>query len=171
MTNLWYNCHQRLPYIHSFISNSTGTLYSKSKQFIVALLPKILATFTASMNCPQSLLSIPQPEQTFLKDQCHHVTTLVKRLQWLCTDYGMKFKLLIVTFWLLRMSILPLTLTNQFPSLSPKHSMPILISIVLLLIPYSPSLPGKQTQPPTHIFPYIIYAFDLSCVSNNQNLS
>lgn len=42
MTNLWYNCHQRLPYIHSFVSNSTASLYSKSKEFIVALLPKIL---------------------------------------------------------------------------------------------------------------------------------
>lgn len=103
---------------------------------------------------------------TFLEDWCHQVSTLVKCLQWLCTHYGIKSKLLILIFWLLRMSILPLTLISQFPSLSPKHSMPILISTVLSLMPYSPSLPGKQIQPPTHMLPYLVYAFDFSYVSN-----
>lgn len=116
---------------------------------------------------------LPTARTTFLKHWCHQVTTFVKCLQLLCTDYGMKFKLLILTIWLLRMSILPLTLIRQFLSLFPKHSMFIFIPAVLLftIVPYTLSLSGKQIQPATHSFPYIAYALDLSCISNNQNLS
>ena len=173
MTNLWWNCHQRLPF------NSSLHVHSHCYSYTLPQVQTVHSSLTAMdfgycqslHEPPTKSTKHPTARTTFLKDLCHCITTLVKCLQWLCTDHGMKFRLLMMTFWLLRMSTLPVTLASQFPPLFPDRSMPILISTVLLFIPRSPSLPGKQIQPPTHIFPYLVYAFDLSCVSNNQNLS
>lgn len=159
--------------------NSSLHLHSHCYSYTLPQVQAVRSSLTAkdsgychnSHELPIKSTKHPTARTTFLQDLCHCVTTLVKCLQWLCTDSGMKFQLPMMTFWLLRMSILPVTLVSQFPSLFPDRSTPILISTVLLFTPCSPWLPGKQIQPPTHVFPYPVYAFDLSCVSNNQNLS